>query len=68
MSHPAPISNRKSILPIPRVTPTKQTKALQISNREALRLEIDVTPTKQRPDPGSNRELEALLSCALGGQ
>jgi hypothetical protein len=33
------------------------------SNRESLRLENDVTPTKQRPDPDSNREVEALLSA-----
>jgi len=61
MSHPAPNSNRKRIHPTPLVTPTKQTKAPQISNRESLRLEIDVTPTKQRPDLDSNRELEACF-------
>src|SRR5271156_5226536 len=32
-----------------------------ISNRESLRLEIDVTQTKQTPEPHSNRELEALF-------
>src|SRR5271155_3480723 len=34
---------------------------IQISNRESLRLEIDVTQTKQTPEPHSNRELEALF-------
>jgi hypothetical protein len=66
MSHPAPNSNRNRIQPTPRVTPTKQTKALIISNRESLRLEIDVTPTKQRPAPGSNREKEARFSVGEG--
>src|ERR1700690_949548 len=31
------------------------------SNRESLRLEINVTQTKQTHDPHSNRELEALF-------
>src|SRR5271154_5539293 len=66
MSHPAPNSNRNRIQPTPRVTPTKQTKALIISNREALRLETHVTPTKQRPDPDSNREKEAWFSVGEG--
>jgi hypothetical protein len=34
---------------------------LKNSNRESLRLEINVTPTKQRPDLDSNRELEAYF-------
>jgi hypothetical protein len=34
------------------------------SNRESLRLEIDVTQTKQTPEPNSNREIEALFSAA----
>jgi hypothetical protein len=59
----APISNRRSDRPTLLVTPTKQTKTPQISNREALRLEIDVTSTKQRPDLGSNRELEPLFEA-----
>jgi hypothetical protein len=58
-----PNPNRKSNQATPRVTPTKQTKAPELSNREALRLENDVTPTKQSPDPNPNRELEALLSA-----
>ena len=58
-----PISNRNPNQPTPHVTPTKQTKALIISNRESLRLEINVTPTKQRPDPDSNRELEPLFTA-----
>jgi hypothetical protein len=65
---PAPISNRKSRQRTRHVTPTKQTKAPQISNRESLRLEIDVTPKKQRPDHRSNREkvpLFAALSISL---
>jgi hypothetical protein len=66
----APISNRNPNQPTPHVTPTKQRKALRVradvsarreigSNRESLRLENDLTPTKQRSDPVSNRELEA---------
>jgi hypothetical protein len=34
----------------------------KISNRESLRLELDVTQTKQTTQPHSNRELEALFS------
>ncbi len=34
----------------------------QISNREALRLETEVTQTKQTTQPHSNREKEALFS------
>ena len=58
----APNPNRKPIQPTeptPHVTPTKQTNATSQepnSNREAKRLEIDVTPTKQTPGPISNRE------------
>ena len=58
----APNPNRKPIQPTeptPHVTPTKQTNATSQepnSNREAKRLEIDVTPTKQTPDTVSNRE------------
>jgi len=63
---PHPISNRNPNQPTPRVTPTKQTKALIISNRESLRLEIHVTPTKQRPDHLSNREKEAWFSAPVG--
>jgi hypothetical protein len=35
---------------------------LKISNRESLRLEINVTQTKQTTQPHSNREVEALFS------
>src|SRR5580704_18496330 len=35
-------------------------RSLKKSNREALRLETDVTPTKQTTAIGSNREKEAL--------
>jgi hypothetical protein len=38
-----------------------QTPNLKISNRESLRLEINVTQTKQTTQPRSNRELEALF-------
>jgi hypothetical protein len=71
-----PVSNRKSDQPAPNVTPTKQSKQTKPGvraddsarrnidpNRESLRLETDVTPTKQRPDHDSNRELEALLAA-----
>jgi hypothetical protein len=58
-----PNPNRKSNQATPRVTPTKQMKAQENSNREALRLETNVNPTKQSPDPNPNRELEALLSA-----
>ena len=61
MTYPAANSNRKSTQPSPRVTPTKQRKPPQISNREALRLEINVTSTKQRPDSTSNRERTPLF-------
>jgi hypothetical protein len=57
----APISNRESIPPSPRVAPTKLTNPEQISNREPLRLEIDVTPTKQTSGHLSNREKVALF-------
>jgi hypothetical protein len=60
---PAPFSNRNSNQPTPRVTPTKQTKPRIISNRERLRLEINVTLTKQRSETDSNREKEA---CFVG--
>jgi hypothetical protein len=39
-----------------------QTPDLKISNREPLRLEINVTQTKQTTQPHSNREAEALFS------
>src|SRR5580704_762595 len=39
-----------------------QTPNLKISNREPLRLETDVTQTKQTTQPHSNREAEALFS------
>jgi hypothetical protein len=39
-----------------------QTPNLKISNRESLRLEINVTQTKQTTQPRSNREVEALFS------
>src|ERR1700690_1728158 len=35
--------------------------SLKNSNRESLRLETDVTQTKQTPEPHSNRELEACF-------
>jgi hypothetical protein len=38
---------------------------LKISNRESLRLEIDVTQTKQTTQPHSNREVEALFSSRV---
>jgi hypothetical protein len=38
---------------------------LKNSNRESLRLEIDVTQTKQTPEPHSNRELEALFQVPI---
>jgi hypothetical protein len=61
---PEPNPNRKSSKPTPNVTSTKQTKAPRQdipSNRESLRLEIPVTPTKQSSDPNPNREKEALF-------
>ncbi len=56
--HPSQISKRKSLLPSHHASPNTP----QISNREAFRLEIDVTPTKQTLDLGSNREETPLLS------
>jgi hypothetical protein len=41
------------------LTAPTQFPPLVISNRESLRLETRVTPTKQRPDPNPNREKEA---------
>src|SRR5580704_18264134 len=37
----------------------------EFSNREALRLEINVTQTKQTTQPHSNREAEALFSSRV---
>src|SRR5580704_7003479 len=42
--------------------PLPPTPDPKISNREPLRLEINVTQTKQTTQPHSNRELEALFS------
>src|SRR5271163_2550264 len=39
---------------------------LKNSNREPQRLEINVTQTKQTPEPHSNRELEALFQTGSG--
>ena len=61
----------------PHVTPTKQTNAPSRarvradesarreidSNREAKRLEIDVTPTKQSTDPNPNREKATVFEA-----
>ena len=60
---PPPISNRESEAAIfaPR-RPLQGAKGEQKANREPLRLEINVTPTKQRPDHLSNREKMTLLS------
>jgi hypothetical protein len=60
---PPPISNRESEAAIfaPR-RPLQGAKGEQKANREPLRLEIDVTPTKQRLGLRSNRELEAFFS------
>jgi hypothetical protein len=39
---------------------------IQISNRESLRLETPATQTKQRTQPRSNREVEALFRAGSG--
>jgi hypothetical protein len=65
----APNPNRESnqpTRPTTTVTPTKQTNAPNQepnSNRESLRLENPVTPTKQSPDPNPNREKVALFEA-----
>jgi hypothetical protein len=56
--NPPSMSNRNPNQPTPRNS-NKTNKSYSNSNRESLRLEINVTPTKQRPDPDSNREKEA---------
>jgi hypothetical protein len=63
---PPPISNRESEAAIfaPR-RPLQGAKGEQKANREPLRLEIDVTPTKQRLGLRSNRELEAFFFASF---
>src|SRR5580658_899584 len=46
------------------LTVPTQFSPLIISNRESLRLEMPLTPTKQKPDPISNRELERVFTPA----
>jgi hypothetical protein len=60
MNHMAQIRRTTSTLRANPVLP--QTQNLKISNRESLRLEINVTRTKQTTQSRSNRELEALFS------
>jgi hypothetical protein len=60
--NPPPISNRNPNQPAPRNS-NKTNKSYSNSNRESLRLEINVTPTKQRPDHLSNREFEPLFAA-----
>jgi hypothetical protein len=49
--------------PAKTATPTKNPQIpASISNRESLRLETDVTRTKQRPTTISNREVEPLFT------
>src|SRR5271168_2082119 len=45
----------------PPLHPSKDPKGEQKANRESLRLETPLTQSKQRTEPSSNRELEALF-------
>ena len=55
---------RPSLLP----PPLTRRPILKISNRESLRLEIDVTQTKQTTRHHSNRETEAYFSSQVGAR
>jgi hypothetical protein len=61
----APLGFRPSVRPSSLPPPPTRLLSLSISNRESLRLEINVTQTKQTPEPHSNRELEALFQVPI---
>ena len=58
----APNGFRPSVRPSSLALPPAYHPAPKISNRESLRLEINVTQTKQTTQPHSNREAEAISS------